>query len=766
MMFSKAFEKTLNLVFLQAREKKHEFITVEHLLLALLDNAEAGKILAACGANIGRLRIGLGGLVDETTPHLAEQDSEEIQPTSTPSFQRVLHHAIYSAQSNGCTEVSGVSVLAAIFSEPESQAVRLLTQENIHRLDIVHCTQKKSKRSSPGLDPFKEGSSIPNSTHVNNGMPESDIEDNVIQLYAVNLNEKVSLDPGTPLIGREAELSRIMRILCRRVKHHPLLVGDPGVGKTSIIEELARCIVLGKVPDILKRCTIYSVNLGILLGGTKYRGDFEKRFVSLFAALSREPGAIVFIDEIHNLVGAGAAACVAMDASNLIKPVLTSGNLRCLGATTYDEFRSFFSKDGALMRRFQRLDIKEPSREDSIKILKKSKSLYENFHHVLYTLKSIDEIIALSEIYFPERRRPDILFDIMDEVGASCRDDTAFGSGHIITEKEITAGVAEMLHLPIESVTHSDQTVLLNLPKQLRQKVFGQDEGIDKICNAITLLRLGFNEAHKPAGSFLMIGPPGVGKTQMAIELSSSLSVPLIRFDMSEYMERHAVSRLIGSPPGYVGFEKGGLLTEAIRKQPYSVLLLDEIEKAHPDIFNILLQVMDYGQLTDNVGCKASFRHVVILMSSNAAAEHFERGQVGFGEAESLPSDHTHDLRAYFSPEFRNRLDGLIRFNHLGKTTILKIVDKFIGQLGIQLKSKGVKLKVTDTAKKWMAEHGYTKRMGARPMQRFIQSQLKLPLAHKMLLGELTSGSMAFVDCKRNQLKIDCAAHVSKEEMS
>jgi ATP-dependent Clp protease ATP-binding subunit ClpA len=747
-MFSKSLEMSLNSAFARAREKRHEFITVEHLLLALLDNNEVETVLGACGANVERLRIGLGIFVDETTPQIPTHSKRDIQPTL--SFQRVLQRAIYQVQSTGRPEVTGPNVLVAIFGEQDSQSVYFLQQENIRRIDIMNYI------AHGVFKPFKE-------THFTSEFqqhPESSVvressgDENLVELYAVNLNEKAMLGKLDPLIGREEEIGRCIQTLCRRTKNNPLLVGDAGVGKTAIAEGLAQMIVQKKVPKPLQFCVVYSLDMGILLAGTKYRGDFEKRFKSVLKALSRQSGAIVFIDEIHNLVGAGSATGGTMDASNLIKPLLSSGDLRCMGATTYEEFRNYFSKDHALLRRFQKIDVTEPSIEDAVQILQGLKSRFETYHEVEYTIDALKKAVELAARYVIDRKLPDKAIDVIDEAGAFQRLQPINKRHKTIDEHDIEETIAKMARIPIQSVTHSDKQVLKNLGATLKNVVFGQNFAIDELIDAIKLSRSGLRDKNKPIGSFLLAGPTGVGKTEVCRQLAQELDIELIRFDMSEYMERHAVSRLIGAPPGYVGYEQGGLLTEAVIKHPHAVLLLDEVEKAHPEIFNVLLQVMDYGQLTDNNGRKADFRHVILVMTTNAGAERMERPTVGFTEV-GHDDDSLEVVKQLFSPEFRNRLDAVVQFRHLDFDTIGKIVDKELQLLREQLQEKGISLIVTGPAKSWLAENGYDRKMGARPMARLIQSRLKKPLADELLFGQLSAGlGHVYIHVENNELKI------------
>ena len=749
-MFSKTFEITLNDAYSRAREKKHEFITIEHLLLALVDNPEAAEVLTACGASLDRLRAGLGIFVDETTPSLSSNHMDrDIQPTI--SFQRVLQRSIYQVQSVGQAEVNGAHALVAIFGEPDSQAVYFLHQENVTRIDVVKFTtqditkldsdmesrlEAKAKGYRDDFD-FNANLNPMESNHPT--MREGLSDENSIELYTVNLNERAKQGITDPLIGRDHDLERVVQTLCRRRKNNPLLVGEAGVGKTALAEGLAKLIVDGDVPKALSKCTVYSLDLGVLLAGTKYRGDFEKRFKAVLKSMRRQTGAIIFIDEIHNLVGAGSATGGTMDASNLIKPFLSSGELRCMGATTYEEYRNFFSKDHALLRRFQKIDLKEPSESETIQILHGLKSRFENFHGVRYANKALEEAVKLSSRYMTDRHLPDKAIDVIDEAGAFQQLQPVKKRKQWIGTKEVEEIVAKMVGIPIQHISESDRELLHGLDEQLKQKVFGQDKAVDMLCESIKLSRAGLRQDYKPIGSFLMAGPTGVGKTELCKQLADSLHVDFIRFDMSEYIEKHAVSRLIGAPPGYIGYEQGGLLTEAVMKKPYAVVLLDEIEKAHPDLFNILLQVMDYGFLTDNNGRKANFRHIILMLTTNAGAEALEKISIGFTQSDQS-SDNMQILKQIFSPEFRNRLDGVLKFDALKPEIMLKIVDKNILELTSKLKEKNITLTLDEDVKIWLSKQGYDSKMGARPMERVIQEQLKKPLAHELLFGKLAQG--------------------------
>jgi ATP-dependent Clp protease ATP-binding subunit ClpA len=744
-MLNKDLELTLNLAFRFARERRHEYMTVEHLLLALLDNPAAGDALKSCGANIERLRLELANFIDSTTPLIPDGDLErDTQPTL--GFQRVLQRAVFHVQSSGKSEVTGANVLVAIFSEQESQAVYLLKKTDISRLDIVNFISHgviKSEKLEQSDDQQQD----------ENG--EISVEDNkYLENFTANLNVLAKNGQIDPLVGRDLELERTIQVLCRRKKNNPLLVGEAGVGKTAIAEGLAFRIVQNQVPEVIANATIYSLDMGALLAGTKYRGDFEKRLKSLLKEIEREKDAILFIDEIHTVIGAGAASGGVMDASNLIKPLLSSGRLRCIGSTTYQEFKSIFEKDTALVRRFQKIDITEPSVDDTTQILLGLKERYEQHHGVRYTQKALRAAAELSAKYINERHLPDKAIDVIDEAGASQRMLPASKRKKVINVPEIEHIIAKMARIPEKSVSASDKDVLANLDRNLKLVVFGQDAPIEALTSAIRLSRSGLGNEEKPIGSFLFAGPTGVGKTEVTKQLARIMGVELLRFDMSEYMERHAVSRLIGAPPGYVGFEQGGLLTDAVSKHPYSVVLLDEIEKAHSDIYNILLQVMDHGTLTDNNGRKIDFRNVVLVMTTNAGVQETVRKTIGFKQ-----QDHSHDALAEinrtFSPEFRNRLDGIIWFQHLSRDIILQIVDKFVCDLQVQLDKKQVQLELSPTARQWLADKGYDQAMGARPMGRVVQEQLKKPLANEILFGRLSQGGEVRIDLQGDELTFD-----------
>ncbi|OLF80375.1 ATP-dependent Clp protease ATP-binding subunit ClpA [Pseudoalteromonas haloplanktis] len=745
-MLNKDLELTLNTAFREARTRRHEFMTVEHLLLALLDNPSAGEALNACGVDVSGLKTELLEFIDETTPVIPDLEEErETQPTL--GFQRVLQRAVFHVQSSGKNEVTGVNVLVAIFSEQESQAVYLLKKNDISRLDIVnfisHGIAKGDDELGDDTDDIHE--------EVQEVASE---EASKLDSFTTNLNIHAKEGNIDPLVGRDSEVERTVQVLCRRKKNNPLLVGEAGVGKTAIAEGLAYRIVNEQVPEVIADAVVYSLDMGALLAGTKYRGDFEKRFKSLLKELQAKPGSILFIDEIHTIIGAGAASGGVMDASNLIKPLLSSGQLRCMGSTTYGEYKNIFEKDRALVRRFQKIDVLEPSVEDTTKILNGLKDRYEAHHGIRYTQKALKAAAELSAKYINERHLPDKAIDVIDEAGASQRLLPTSKRKKTIGVSDIEMIVSKMARIPPQNVSSSDKETLKNLDRNLKMLVFGQDQSIDALTSAIRLSRSGLANENKPVGSFLFAGPTGVGKTEVTKQLAKCMGVEFIRFDMSEYVERHAVSRLIGAPPGYVGFEQGGLLTEAVIKNPHAVVLLDEIEKAHPDIYNILLQVMDHGTLTDNNGRKADFRNVVVVMTTNAGVQETTRKSIGFSE-----QDHTHDamseINKVFSPEFRNRLDNIIWFNHLEKEVILQVVDKFVVELQAQLDKKSVNLELTSKAREWLADKGYDKAMGARPMARVIQEDLKKQLANEILFGELISGGTVKVSVKDKKLRFD-----------
>ena len=755
-MLNKELEQTLNSAFVFAREHRHEFMTVEHLLLALLDNTAARDALKACGADVEAVKSELLSFVKDTTPLILDEQLNERETQPTLGFQRVLQRAVFHVQSSGKDEVTGANVLVAIFSEQESQAVFILKKADVTRLDVVNYI-------SHGVSKAEDDESINSETPVE---AESGEENGTaLGKYATDLNRHAKDGKIDPLIGRDAEVERTIQILCRRRKNNPLLVGEAGVGKTAIAEGLAYRIVNDDVPDVIAESTVYSLDLGGLLAGTKYRGDFEKRLKAILKELSKDEHAILFIDEIHTIIGAGAASGGVMDASNLLKPKLSSGELRCIGSTTYQEYQGIFEKDRALARRFQKVDVTEPSVSDTTKILLGLKSRYEDHHNVRFTQKAIQAAAELSAKYINERHLPDKAIDVMDEAGASQRLLAPSKRKKTINVGDIEQIIAKMARIPEKSVSASDKEVLKNLGRNLKMVVFGQDKAIETLNDAILLSRSGLGAETKPIGSFLFAGPTGVGKTEVTQQLSNIMGVELVRFDMSEYMERHAVSRLIGAPPGYVGFDQGGLLTDAVIKNPYSVVLLDEIEKAHSDIYNILLQVMDHGTLTDNNGRKVDFRNVVLVMTTNAGVQETVRKSIGFKQ-----QDHSHDalseINKIFTPEFRNRLDGIIWFNHLDAEIILQVVDKFIIELQAQLDVKGVSLEVTSEARAYMAEKGYDKSMGARPMARLIKDELKKELANELLFGELAKGGNVKVDYVDDKLTFEYSGVDTKSEQA
>ncbi len=732
-MLSKDLEVTLNLAFKDARSKRHEFMTVEHLLLALLDNSAAIEVLKAVGADIDRLRKELSEFIESTTPLIPAGDAQrETQPTL--GFQRVLQRAVFHVQSSGRKEVTGASVLVAIFSEQESQAVYFLKQQNVARIDVVNYIAHGISKVA-GQDESENAEQA----DEEGGAGGEPGQQSALETFATNLNEQARNGRIDPLVGREAELERVIQVLCRRRKNNPLLVGESGVGKTAIAEGLAKRIVDKQVPDVVAKSTVYTLDLGALLAGTKYRGDFEKRFKMLLGELKKKPNAILFIDEIHTIIGAGAASGGVMDASNLLKPLLTSGDLRCMGSTTYQEFRGIFEKDRALSRRFQKIDITEPDVNDTYQILKGLKSRFEDHYQIRYTDKALRAAAELSERYITDRFLPDKAIDVIDEAGAAQKLLPPSRRKKTIGATDVEQVVAKIARIPSTQVTSSDKEALRDLDKKLKMVVFGQDSAIDMLASAIKLSRAGLKAGEKPIGSFLFAGPTGVGKTEVSRQLANIMGVELLRFDMSEYMERHTVSRLIGAPPGYVGFDQGGLLTEAITKHPHSVLLLDEVEKAHPEVFNLLLQVMDHGTLTDNNGRKADFRNVVLIMTTNAGAQEASRASIGFTE-QNHSTDALEVIKKMFTPEFRNRLDAIIQFNALDTEVIKTVVDKFLTELQAQLDEKRVQLEVDDAAREWLAREGYDEKMGARPMQRLIQERIKRNLAEDILFGELSQG--------------------------
>ena len=743
-MLSKELEATLNAAFKEARESRHEFMTVEHLLLALTSNEVAAKILTACGGDLDSIRRQLNSFIDDSAPLLSEDTSRDTQPTI--GFQRVLQRAVFHVQSSGKKEVTGANVLVAIFGERESHAVYLLNQQNIARLDIVNCIShgiSKDNEETEGEGDFDDSPD-------NEALTDKE-EKSALDLYTVNLNDSAAAGNIDPLVGREEEIERTAQILCRRKKNNPLFVGEAGVGKTAIAEGLARRIFEGDIPDILSSSTVYSLDLGALIAGTKYRGDFEARMKSVLEELKEDKESVLFIDEIHTIIGAGSASGGVMDASNLIKPALVSGELRCIGSTTHQEYRSIFEKDRALARRFQKIDVLEPSEEEAIKILQGLKERFEKHHSIKYTTQAIRSAVELTNRHINDRNLPDKAIDVIDEAGARQRLLPVSRRRKTIGVGEIEEIVSKIARIPPKTVSTSDKDVLKTLERDLKMVVFGQDEAIGTLSASIKMARSGLANREKPIGSFLFAGPTGVGKTEVTKQLASLLGVELVRFDMSEYMERHTVSRLIGAPPGYVGYDTGGLLTEAVIKSPHSVLLLDEIEKAHPDVMNILLQVMDHGTLTDANGRKTDFRNVVIVMTTNAGAEKINRASIGF-TMQNHASDAGEEVKKSFTPEFRNRLDGIIQFAPLGTDTIAHVVDKFLVELESQLDEQKVSLLADKKARNWLAKKGYDPLMGARPMRRIIQEKIKRPLADQLLFGELTSGGHIKVTVEKGDL--------------
>ncbi len=748
-MFSKDLEVTIGQCYKQAREQRHEFMTVEHLLLALTDNQSAVGALRACGVDLPRLTAELQKIIAETVPVLPHGDERDTQPTL--GFQRVLQRAVYHVQSSGRKEVTGANVLVAIFGEKDSHAVYFLHQQEITRLDVVNYI-------SHGIAKIGEEPSAGTGGNTDREAEEGgEGKGNPLSEYASNLNELALEGKIDPLIGRADEIERTIQVLCRRRKNNPLYVGEAGVGKTALAEGLAKRIVDGEVPEVLEGATIWSLDLGALVAGTKYRGDFEKRLKAVIGQLKKQPGAILFIDEIHTIIGAGSASGGTMDASNLIKPMLASGELRCIGSTTFQEFRGIFEKDRALARRFQKIDVVEPTVADSIEILKGLRSRFEEHHAVAYTNEALKAAVDLSVKHIPDRLLPDKAIDVIDEAGARQRLLPEDQRTTTIDVPEVEYIVAKMARIPAKQVSASDRDVLKNLERNLKMVVFGQDQAIEALTASIKMARSGLADPSKPIGSFLLAGPTGVGKTEVTKQLGMQLGIEMIRFDMSEYMEAHSVSRLVGAPPGYVGFDQGGLLTEAVTKHPHCVLLLDEIEKAHPDVFNILLQVMDRGVLTDTNGREANFKNVIVVMTTNAGAQQASRRGIGF-----VKQNHTTDsmevIRRMFTPEFRNRLDAIIQFNSLDFEHILRVVDKFLIELESQLSEKHVALDVDAEARRWLAEHGFDPQMGARPMARVIQEKVKRALADELLFGKLADGGKVKLGVRDGELLVETEA--------
>jgi len=740
-MLSTELEFCLKEAFQRARDERHEFITVEHLLLALLDTPQVVEIVDGCGADIERLASDLAESIDDSTPRMPHDAEEDAEPQSTLGFQRVLQRAVFHVQQSGRKEVQPANVLVAIFSEKQSQAVYLLGLQDVTRLDVTqylsHRVRKLRKEGAEGEDESSEEEGV------------GAAEPGALERFTTDLNAEAAKGTIDPLIGRELEIERTVQILCRRRKNNPLFVGEAGVGKTALAEGLARLIYEKRVPEVLRNSRIYALDMGALIAGTKYRGDFEKRLKGVVTELKREPGAVLFIDEIHTVIGAGAASGGVMDASNLIKPVLASGELRCIGSTTYAEFRGIFEKDHALARRFQKIDVIEPSIEETVEILRGLKSRFEDHHGIPYTDEALIAAAELSSRHINDRYLPDKAIDVIDEAGAHCRLKPEDERPESVDVALIESIIAKMARIPEKNVSASDRDALATLERDLKLVIFGQDAAIGTLASAIKMSRSGLQDETKPIGSFLFTGPTGVGKTEVTRQLALIMGVELLRFDMSEYMERHTVSRLIGAPPGYVGFDQGGLMTEGITKNPHCVLLLDEIEKAHPEVFNILLQVMDHGTLTDNNGRKADFRHVTIVMTTNAGAQEMSRTSVGF-TTQDHSSDGMEVLKKLFSPEFRNRLDSIIQFAPLDEKSIARVVDKLIVELEAQLEKNNVTIELEPAARQWIAERGYDKAMGARPMARIIQEHVKRPLAEELLFGILKDGGHVRIDCNED----------------
>lgn len=758
--FSPHLEETLHRALNEANVRAHEYATLEHLLLSLLDDPEAVSVLRACDVDIDVLRSQITEYLDLEMEALAVED-ERVEATPTAGFQRVVQRALLHVQSSGREEMTGANLLVALFSERESHAVFFLQSQDMTRLDAVsYISHGIAKVPELGEAKRVQGAEEADD-NGDTGEAGGEKDGAALSAYCVNLNEKAKSGKIDPLIGRAAELERAVQILCRRSKNNPLLVGDPGVGKTAIAEGLARLIVEKNVPDVLLDAVIFSLDMGTLLAGTRYRGDFEERLKSVVKELEARDGAILFIDEIHTVIGAGATSGGAMDASNLLKPALASGALRCMGSTTYKEFRSHFEKDRALLRRFQKIDVNEPSVEDTVKILKGLKPYYEEHHNVRYTLDAIKTAVELSDRYISDRKLPDKAIDVIDETGAAQMLVPASRRKKTISVKDIEAVIAKIARIPPKTVTRDESRVMLTLEDDLKRVVFGQNNAIETLASSIKLSRAGLREPNKPIGSYLFAGPTGVGKTEVARQLSGLLGVELHRFDMSEYMERHSISRLIGAPPGYVGFDQGGLLTDAIDQHPHSVLLLDEIEKAHPDLFNVLLQVMDNGTLTDHNGKKIDFRNVVLIMTTNAGAKELSKAAIGFGR-ETNDSASSEAIKQMFSPEFRNRLDAVVNFSFLPPEVVAKVVEKFVLQLELQLADRGVEISLDEAAKAWLADKGYDRYYGARPLSRVIQDKIKTPLADELLFGKLAKGGEVIVKLKDDELVFEITPHAPK----
>jgi len=750
--FSNTLEQAIHAALAHANDRRHELATLEHLLLALIDEPDAARVMKACSVNLEELRATVLKYIDDDLTTL-ETNIEGSEAVPTAAFQRVIQRAAIHVQSSGRTEVTGANVLVAIFAERESNAAYFLQEQDMTRYDavnyIAHGVAKDPSygeaRPITGAPDFEESTASADDDEI------EEKSDSALAKYCVDLNAKAEAGEIDPLIGRDHEVERCIQVLCRRRKNNPLLVGDPGVGKTAIAEGLAHKIVKGETPEVLSKTTIYSLDMGALLAGTRYRGDFEERLKAVVNELENHDDAVLFIDEIHTVIGAGATSGGAMDASNLLKPALQGGKLRCMGSTTYKEFRQHFEKDRALSRRFQKIDVNEPSVDDTVKILKGLKPYFEDHHHIKYTNEAIKSAVELSNRYINDRKLPDKAIDVIDEAGAAQHLLAASKRRKSIGAKDIEAIVAKIARIPPKSVSKDDQEVLRDLNASLKRVVFGQDKAIEALASAIKLARAGLREPEKPIGNYLFAGPTGVGKTEVARQLADQLGVELLRFDMSEYMEKHAVSRLIGAPPGYVGFDQGGLLTDAIDQHPHQVLLLDEIEKAHPDLFNILLQIMDYGKLTDHNGKTVDFRNVILIMTTNAGAADMAKPAIGF-ERETRAGEDEEAINRLFTPEFRNRLDAVIGFAHLSPEIIDRVVDKFVIQMEVQLAERGVTIELTDPARKWLAQKGYDKAYGARPLARVIQANIKQPLAEELLFGKLAKGGTVLVTVKEGRL--------------
>ena len=748
-MLAEELQKALDAAFVQARMEGHELLTVEHLLLALVSDANVSEVLNAAGADIEKLEVALRDYLLNNL-HANKDQAGQIDTQPTLSFQRVLQRAIYNVQASGKKQVTTLNVLVAIFAEKDTQAVFLLGEQGVSRLDIVNYISHGISKNGTGKAPQEAD----NNDEKEESGEKGEVKESALKQFAVNLNERAKLGKIDPLIGRDHEIERVMQTLCRRRKNNPLLVGEAGVGKTAIAEGLAWLITENRVPDLLKNAVIYSLDLGALIAGTKYRGDFEKRFKSVINELVKTPGAVVFIDEIHMIIGAGSASGGVMDASNLLKPMLATGEIKCIGSTTYQEYRGVFEKDRALARRFQKIDVAEPSVEDTVKILEGLKTRFEEHHQVHFTAGAIKSAVELAARHITDRQLPDKAIDVIDEAAARLRLLPESKRRKTVQVRDIEETVAKIARIPPKAVSTNDRDKLATLERDLKLTIFGQDKAIELLASSIKLARSGLGNPDKPIGAFLLAGPTGVGKTEVTKQLASSLGIELVRFDMSEYMERHTVSRLIGAPPGYVGFDQGGLLTDAVLKQPHSIVLLDEVEKAHPDVFNLLLQVMDHGTLTDNNGRHVDFRNVILVMTTNMGAFDAARSTMGFVEQDHAP-DALEAIKKGFTPEFRNRLDAVIPFASLGKEQVVRVVEKFLIQLEGQLAAKGVALEIDEAAKLWLADKGYDPKMGARPMARVIQEQIKRPLAEELLFGKLANGGKVFVRLGDEGLKFD-----------